>query len=246
MKSLTSLGAVAALVFAGQAFADYTSFNPNVGGSGEPGLRTIFGNIYGGTFNPVTPGSLDFTNGTVTLTRVRDFVGGATSATGINHVNGSTMGMADDSVWADGTVQIRFETKYASNNNTFGWFNNLTAPNTFQALLGTTPGSSTIATLSSNFEWGLQTVGGTTDIWRSNMFENPGDEDHFITYKVTGLPGGTRWLIAVEDLKFAKSDFDYNDWVGEIEVLIPLPPAAAIGFAGLGLVALVRSARRRA
>ncbi len=238
---------IAGIALAGSAAqASTTSFNIGTGGSGEPSLKTIFGNIYGGAFNPVVPGSKNYSNGTVTLTRVDDYFNSLTS-TGQQYLNGSTFGTADDNVWSDGTAMLQFDAKYAGNNNTMGWYDNTTNGSIFHPLLGSVPGSSVVTMLSSNFEWGLKSQSGSdTDYWRSNRFANAGNEDHMVSYRVTGVAGGPRWLLAWEDLPLDSSDTDYNDWVGEVSmVTVPLPGSAWMGLAGLGGIVGLRLARRR-
>jgi hypothetical protein len=244
MRVQTILAAALAACGGNSALAGVTAFNPLVGGGAEPSLRSIFGSVYGGSFNQVGV-THNFSNGLVTVSRVDDFFN-AINPVGLQMVNGSTFGTADDNKWSDGTVTLRFETKYAANANTLGWYNNNVSSSTFLPLLGSTPGSSTTTTLSSNFEWGLKSVSGSgTQYWQSNKFDNADGMDHFVAYKVTGLAGGTRWLLAVEDLPQGASDFDYNDWVGEIEIVVPVPAAAWLGLAGLGGFAGLRWLRRR-
>lgn len=53
------------------------------------------------------------------------------------------------------------------------------------------------------------------------------------------------WVLAWEDLPYAESDQDFNDFVVMVESVHPVPEPMGLGLLGLGLVGLGIAARRR-
>ncbi len=139
--------AVVSMSGAAMAVPGYTTINPPPGT--ELNHAQILDLVYGGTFN--LSGVRDFTNGSVTATRVSD-----NGLGGVLKILTGTPVSADDQDWSDGITTVFMEAKYAGDNHYFGWYND-TTPSGFQALLDTSSiGSSTIVNLSSQFRWGLQ------------------------------------------------------------------------------------------
>jgi hypothetical protein len=237
--------AAAALVLAaaGSAQAAYTSF----GSSGEPSLYSIFSSNYGApgvtqaTFEG-TGSQAAFTFGAYTFTRVNDS-GGSTPT----DIHALVAPSTNDERFMDGSTDVKFTVKHAGNSNTMGWADQtggvtaISAGN-FTSILGdTTPGASATVTLSTDFQLALRSSG---TYWGSNSGTNSDTSDHLMTGFVTGA-GRTFFVIAWEDLPIGGgADRDYNDWVGELQV-VPLPPAAWAGISSLVGVAGFGVIRRR-
>lgn len=90
-------------------------------------------------------------------------------------------------------------------------------------------------------------AGGKPD-FASDPTMNQGGRDHLVTYSVSGsgVDGGTM-LLFWEDATGRRADFDFNDLVVEITaepLLIPLPAAAWSGLSGLAALGLMAGYRR--
>ncbi len=218
--------------------------------SGEPSLYSIVTSNYGtpsvsqANFNSGLSGGNAFTTtGGYSFTRLFDY-GTANDATPTN-LHTAYSGSTSDQRFSDGIATVNFLVKYAGYNNRFGWSNASGAGSVnngnYNDLLGSVVGSSTSATLSSNFQLALKVDGGGT--YRGSQSGAGGNQDNFVTWQVTHAGSGrTFWFVAIEDLDLG--DRDYNDWVGEI-TMVPLPAAAWAGLSTLGGVGLVGFVRRR-
>jgi Domain of unknown function (DUF4114) len=233
MKMGLILSGGIALAVAGTAIAapGYTSINPPPGA--ELNHQQILDMVYGGTFG--LSGIRDYTNGTVTATRVADNgVGGI-----LKILTGNPLS-ADDQNWSDGITTVMMEAKYAGDNHDFGWFND-SVPSGFQFLLNTNSiGSSVIVNLSSQFRWGLKnnTTGNTWTSLESDNVASGSSYDQMVTYQVTGLgTGETVWLVFWEDRIHGEfyEDYDFNDAVIELRA-IPAPGTALLALGALSLV----------
>ncbi len=239
MRRTNWAAAMLVLAAAGSAQAAYTTF----GSSGEPSLYSIFVTEYGaaGSSQAMFEGmpAASHTFGAYTFTRVNDSGGGTPT-----NIHSLVWPSTNDDRFMDGTTDVTFTVKYAGNSNTLGWADQtggVTAigAGNFTTILGdTTPGASTTVTLSSDFQLALRSSG---TYWGSNTGTNSDSSDHLMTWFVTGA-GRTFFVIGWEDLPIGGgSDRDYNDWVGELQV-VPLPAgawagiSALVGVAGLGYI----------
>lgn len=140
-------------------------------------------------------------------------------------VNGQTGNSATLNIFTNGGYAIN------NGNNptiTFG------ATNLFGFYL-TTPQGNTFYSLPS-----LNEIGGTT---------YPNGTPHMVAYagngsntllpygnKPGGVWGSNEYIQAWEDLPFASSDLDYNDFIVMVESIYPVPEPAVLGMFGLGIL----------
>ena len=210
-------------------------------GWGTPSASTFDSLVGSGGVGPLR----SVTTGAYTITRVFDSVD-ASEKLDLKATNFTT---ADDSNWTDGTVRSTAEARYASWDQSFGWKDNTTGGTSttmFDVLgWGFDPGQSDYGpypVLSTDFEWERS---GTGPTWSSDPEDNGGD-DHMITFLVEGTGVNPQWLVFWEDAPYGAIDFDFNDLVVQIGVLIvPLPPAAMMGLAGLGGLVLLKRRRTK-
>lgn len=247
--------AAVVLAAAGSAQAGYTAISPG----SEASLVSIFNSTYGGSLiDSTTTLALDmaglsaghaFSNGTYTFTRVNDNGGTAPTDLHSAYTGAST---TIDTRFMDGSTAVTFTTKYAGYNNRLGWSNSTGAitevgsgmATQYNDIIGTS-GSETV-TLSSNFQLVLNVGAGAGDelgdgVGHWGADTDIGAGDHFVTWYVTSASRNF-WVVAVEDLNLG--DSDYNDWVGELQV-VPLPAGAWAGISSLVGVAGLGYIRRR-
>jgi hypothetical protein len=174
-----------------------------------------------------------------TFSRVKDRNG--TSPLDLQQVQpGGNAGTAQDTVWRDGTVDVRVTAKIAGDNHTFGWYDGDTS-NSFNTITDTVVGNTQTVSLSSQFVWGLNTDqnNGTSLALTSDATLDNVGQDQMVTYFIARNGQFYGWLLAWEDRR--DGDFDYNDAWLEVTIVIPSPLAG--GMAGVGLMGL--AARRR-
>jgi len=233
--SATIVGAVAAFG-AVDAHAGFTEIGK--GRKAEANQEQILEHTYGGDF--VANGA-NFSNGTVTATRLDD---------------------GNDSVWSSTQVSsARTVAAFAKRKQAFGYFGGSSGGD-FKKLFdvsgtsgfdvqGNATGLGSV--LDGSIRFGRSEK--LTKAFSSLASENRDGRDHMITYKVTGLDGTTNpvYLMFWEDKWGRRSDFDFNDLVVEVKgaqgepLLIPLPAAAWSGLgslAGLGMLMGWKRARR--
>ncbi len=229
---LSALG----LLLAGAGLASANTYTPI---SPPPGVELthveIMDSIYGGSFVPV---GNDYTNGTLTLTRVWDTNAGTETL----HLLTGDPSIDVDQIWTDGIATVTAEAKYADLGQTFGWNGGGTTGSGYIPLLTDAdigmPGVG--IAISGDMLWGVKPTSGN-EFWSRNN-QNPGSADHLITYKLTGHAGPEiRWVQFWEDLPNGSSDWDYNDFVVEISA-VPEPGTALLITLGLGLMAVRKRA----
>jgi len=221
------------------------------GANGEQTVTQILNSVYGTSFtNGVVSGSE--TSGSITATRLNDFVGSAL-VTGANRLQLANASGDSEQVWEDGTVTFVAEARFAAYEQFFGYRNGVVggAPTASVAITGSGYGVST----ASNGPWGVGPgdfhflrAGNATftpdanngDVYSSIADNNADDTDHMIAFKIEGL-GALRYMLFWEDLPLNQQtgfpgDYDYNDLAMELRV-VPLPTGAALAGAGLALAA---------
>jgi hypothetical protein len=165
-----------------------------------------------GIFDPADPGN-----------RLQLFSGEATS--------GWSTQLA---VTGDGTyIATFFDASHAYRGQATGHFS---TGNLFGYYLGVpdqvTPGGAFFSDTSLNEAGGTTYPGGTP-----HMVAFAGDGSTSLTmggFTGTFLP--SEYLLAWEDLAWANSDLDYNDFVVLVESVQPVPEPAALGMFGLGML----------
>ncbi len=221
--------AAAALGFgASQAMASTTTVQPPA--AGEDSHEQIFENVYGGDF--VQAGN-DFTNGTITATRIDD---------------------DNDQIWnLTKAVNTHARAVFASLNQTFGYIPGADGTlGDFVKLFdvtgtgtnGYTVGGQAQVELTGDFKWARQGSNGTAS---SENADNPDSIDHLVSYEISGIDAPKPiFMLFFEDLyqNNGEYDADYNDLVVEV-ASVPTPGAFGAGLALLGVAGLVRRRRRR-
>lgn len=249
---LTTLVAAAVLSIVGGisiARADFTPVNPSFPAS-KPTHQQVIEHIYGGTFTVV--GGINFTNGVITATRVDDFFSGKPAPTP-NSIVGGTPG-AEDQLWTNGKVTVRALAHFASFGTEFGYFEG--GGSTFTSLFTIPKGvfgyisgpSTTVDLTGKTWAWGRKATADNAGLpisveSSSLQSANPGAQDYFVTYKITGLQDGlSTWLVFNEDTNLAR-DYDFNDLTVEVKA-VPVSPAVWSGFGMLAVAWMGRGVRK--
>jgi hypothetical protein len=224
------LAALGLSVLAASAQAGFTTIGPpNYGNGGEATQAEILSNSYGGTFSS---SGLDFTNGTLTATRLDD---------------------STDTSAPTGITSIKTLATFARYSQGLG-YGDVNSP----TQLFNVTGDGFAATGTSG---AVDLPAGTSFVRTGDGFnqsskdsENKDGQDHLVTYLLTGSGvTGTTYVLFWEDKTTQQhSDFDFNDLAVEVKVgspvVVPLPAAAWSGLATLlggGLIAGYRKARRQ-
>lgn len=191
---------------------------------GELNHKQIFDQAYGGGFRYA---GVNFTNGTITATRVSD---------------------DQDSTFAAGTYTTRAIANYGGGSAHFGAVQN----GQFQRLNGLAghrmaTGAAALETAPVTFDapvsFAQQGARGMGGYFSTNDAANADGYDHVVTYKLTGLDfGGEVYVLFFENRLRGRSDFDYNDLVVQISQVAhaPSPAAAAMGVSLLAALAMRR------
>jgi hypothetical protein len=218
--------AIKCLAFAGvaavataNAEAGFTKVNAPP--DAELSHRAILGYTYGGSFGPAG-GGMNFSNGTITATRLEDF--------GANH------DLLDQCFTGD-LVGARALGRWAGYQQKLGVVAGESGAGSFHELL-TVAGNGINVTGSAGAAKmegkGYRFArGGGGELMTSLASDNRGGVDQMISYRLDGYgpAGTTTYLLAFEDLgPGTNSDWDYNDLVVEVTTadpaVAPLPPAA--------------------
>ena len=213
------------------AFAalDYTNVAPPpLGGANH---ADILEDIYGEIF---TLSGVDFLgSGDINAYRVYDF-DGETEFT-LNMLTGDQTGI--DQIWTDGVAMVTAEARWSpvGVTHSFGWNEGGTDTVNYVELFDEV-GEEALIPVDGDFLWSYRPNG---DIWWSLQSENGNNNaDHMVTYKIEGadLYGETMWLIFMEASTSAPQNWDFNDFVVEVSVIVPEP--ATMCLLALGGLAL--------
>ena len=225
------LAALGLSLGAAEAQAGFTTINPPRGE--EKTQEEILEHVYGGDF---IASALNFSNGTISASRIEDTDTGLT-----------------DQIWSDAVVSATAEAVFAKYGQSFGYLAG-TDDSTYTNLFDVAgkgfdaAGSATVDLSNQTWRWARN---GETGVRSSQDSDNRNDRDHLTTYEIAGLDdGATTWLLFWED-KAINSDRDFNDLVVELKTAsatpLPLPPAAWMGLSTLlggGIVSQLRKLRR--
>jgi len=232
------LGAAAlglSVLAASNAQAGFTTINPpNYGKGGEATQAEILSNSYGGSF---TSNGLNFTNGTLTATRIDD---------------------NNDQFFSGDLTSSKALATFADFKQGFG-YGPTASPTTLFNVGGdefSVTGSTGAVDLPAKYSF-VRTPGtgaNSGTVVSSTDLANKDGKDHLVTYLLTGagITEKTYVLFWEDKLASKRSDFDFNDLAVEVKgvnaVVVPLPAAAWSGLvtlAGGALVAGYRKARRQ-
>jgi hypothetical protein len=193
----------------------------------EVGPSQVLEHLYGGSFG--VSGS-NFTNGTITATRVDD---------------------NKDNVWF-GNITLKPVASFAVSSQSLGSMAGSSGSGGYQSLFDVNQFGYLNTAASTNvsgdkYRFVLDSPG--TGLRSLSSAGDNATGDQLITYKVNGLGDGkSHYLLFWEDTASARSDHDYNDLVVAATVngkggpvAVPLPPAAVAGgalMAGAGLLTM--------
>lgn len=228
------------------ARADLTTVSP------PPALEAshvqILDHIYGGAF--ISGGTGIFTNGTVTVTRVDDFLPGGGVGSNTNLITGAPGLPMTDQWWEDGISSATVEARFAGYTQEFGYDTGSGYQKLFDVNTNGPTGFDVVGSGVVNFPFGQPFEwirGGTGNLYSSVEGNNVDSLDHMVTYAVSSPninPSEHVWLLFWEDrpgLLGQGSDRDFNDMVVEIRAsIIPLPGAWLLGMVGMGAVGMIR------
>jgi len=206
------------------------NFSHSPRNSREATHEQILEHTYGGDF---TADGVNFSNGSVTVTRIDD---------------------SADQTWTQQASSARAVAAFAKHKQAFGYFQG-DSGGSFNKLFEVSgnqfdvDGSVTDSRLDGSIRFGRNENIGRA--FSSLAAENRDGKDHLVSYKVSGPDNlqAPTYLLFWEDKWGKNSDFDFNDLVVEVStagqpLLIPLPPAAWSGIAGLAMLGLLTASKR--
>lgn len=259
MKLFKKLAAAAALITAFGA-AQATVVQP--GGGGEPSLQSIINSLYtnAGTSTALAPDvnlnqyandqfwAIEGSGASVATMVIELSAGSSTSTFGVyDVVNGNkaqlfggSAGTPDQailSISSTGQVTVIYMDRDALGNSTFGGFwqsgSGFFTSGTFGYYLG----------VNANTTWySEQSKNGGSD----QMVAYQGDGDKIqIPGNQPGVWGSSSYILAWEDVAYAQSDKDFQDFVVYVESVTGVPEPGTLALVGLSLAGVAAVARRR-
>jgi hypothetical protein len=239
--------AVATTVFSSSALASFTTINAPYFAN-EEARNQIFSTVYGGTFTPTAPGSLDYSNGTLTAVRVED-INSAPGALPLSDPYGN--GSPDDQLWQADFKLASAKAIFGAYNQEFGYIDGASGGSYVKLFdasgwaYGVTGGADISSLSGHTLRWAR---GGESRVFSSKNSDNPDGLDHMVTYSIRGLGGNQlTWLVMWEDKLPGEpyADFDYNDLVVQITATAVPEPAAVSAMLGLGALTTLRRRRTK-
>lgn len=231
LRRIAALAAVGATFMsgAGVARAGFTPVNSHPPPR-EPNQEQILEHVYGGNFSA---DGVNFSNGTLTATRIDD---------------------ANDASWTQQVSSVRPLANFAKRKQALGFFEDADgASNALFSVTGSKFDVSGGATSPGAHLNGSIRAGRYANVERafsSLPSQNRDHVDHLVSYRLSGPEiENPTYVLFWEDKWGPKSDFDFNDLVVEVTaksdpLMIPLPPAAWSGLAGLGVIGVIGGSRR--
>ncbi len=153
-----------------------------------------------------------------------------------------------DQLWTNLSGDAAAAARYAGADQTGGYFGGVvggsftgifTIPAGY-GLLGGAPVALPVANTGPVFRFGISSSYAGGLLWSSQQSDNFANEDHMVTFKITGGTDAGKYALAWEIEKFATGDEDYQDLVVEVSGVAPVPVPAAVllGLLGLGAAGL--------
>ncbi len=230
---LKSLAISAATLFAvSSARAGFTTIGAHP--AGEAGQEQVFAHQFGGTWQQQ---GVNFTDGSITATRVNDFQ----SSSSVLNLNKGAMGSSTDQLWSGDKFTVSAVAKFSGYTQSFGLLDSTGSHNLLNVTgtgFNVTSANVTVDMHGQQFQWQRSGDSGTQS---SLAADNLDRRDHMLTYEVQGLPNttGPVWMLFFEDMNLAsntpihRTSADFNDLVVEIRPVvgaIPLPPRDGRGY----------------
>jgi hypothetical protein len=241
----TALGiGLACAAMASTARAGFSTIN--TAPTDETSQASILNHVYGGNFT-LQPDGVDYSNGTLSVVRVSDYLPSSSSSAnpGPN---------ATDQLWnSSGGVTATAKALFAEDPSTpFGYIPGASGGN-FQPLFSVGGGTFDVTgsgsfTPGSTFRFAAENKFG---LLSSSPSDNSDGKDHMITYQVDGLGGiDDTWLLFFDDYgdNGTDADFDYQDLVIQVTTVpttTSVPEPGTLMLAGGAAVVLLKRVRRR-
>jgi hypothetical protein len=240
-----------------RAYAGFTTINPPFYDNEATPLE-LMQSLYapsGPTFNKVGE---NYTNGTITATRLQDFLDVLGIADGnpvtnlIVNTGGNLNGV--DQLWQANFSSVSAKAVFGTFGQEFGYFDGATG-GTYHSLFTSSgfgfgiTGAATITDNSLTSQIIRWARGGDNPLFTSLPTDNPDGLDHMVTFRIDGLNNGvSTFLVMFEDKLPGQpvDDFDYNDLVVQIIASpVAVPEPASAGLLVFGTLGAMAARRRR-